>query len=73
MNRYEVVGIIRGIGEQFGRIMECLHGKEYAAGYNQAVRDMVRIFEYKPVVEEKPVVKRVVLFGGTRGHRNERP
>lgn len=73
MKRYEVAGTIRLVGERFGRIMECLHSEEYAAGYMQAVRDMVRIFEYMPVVEERPTVRRVVLFGGTKGRRHEGP
>lgn len=69
MNRYDVVMTIRGIGKQFGGIMECLHGEEYAAGYMQAVRDMVRMFEYGPAEQVRPQVQKVVLFGGTRGHK----
>lgn len=71
MNRYQVVQTIRQVGNEFGRVMACLQSKEYAAGYNQAVRDMVRMFEYGPVGEKRPKVRRVVLFGGTKGRRYE--
>ena len=67
MKRYHVAQSIREIGRDFGRVMACLHSEEYVAGYEQAVRDMVHLFEYKG--EEMPAAKRVVLFGGSRGHR----
>ena len=73
MKRCEVAGTIRGVGEQFGRVMECLHGKEYAAGYKQAVRDMVRLFEYGPAEQVRPKVTKVVLFGGTKVRKHECP
>lgn len=72
MNRYDVVQTIREIGNEFGRVMACLQSKDYVAGYEQAVKDMVHLFEYKPAVAaERPEAKRVVLFGGTRGRRYE--
>ena len=69
MNRYEVVQRIRHIGREFGRVMACLQSVDYVAGYNQAVKDMVHVFEYQPAVEERPKVHKVVLFGGTKGRR----
>jgi hypothetical protein len=44
--------------------MACLQSAEYVAGYEQAVKDMVKMFEYKPVVQERPVARRGVLYGG---------
>lgn len=69
MNRYEVVQTIRYIGKQFSRVLACLQSEEYVAGYNQAVKDMVHVFEYQPALVEKPQAQRVVLFGGTKGRR----
>lgn len=72
MNRYDVVQTIRHVGEQFSRVLACVQSEDYVAGYNQAVKDMVQIFEYnQPATEEKPRSKKIVLFGGARGHRNE--
>lgn len=72
MNRYDVVQTIKQIGSEFRRVMACIQSEDYAAGYEQAVSDMVLLFEYKPMVRERPVESRVVLFGGTRGRRYER-
>jgi hypothetical protein len=72
MNRYDVVQTIRQIGSEFRRVMACVQNEDYAAGYEQAVKDMVLLFEYGPMVVERPVENRVVLFGGTRGRRYER-
>ena len=70
MKRHDVAVTIQAVGERFGQIMECLNSEEYAAGYRQAVRDMVRMFEYEPVAEEKHESKKFVLFGGARGQRD---
>ena len=67
MNRYDVVQTIKQIGSEFRRVMACIQSEDYAAGYEQALSDMVLLFEYKPMVRERPLEKRVVLFGGTRG------
>lgn len=71
MDRYCVAQSIRQVGSEFGRVMACLQSEEYVAGYQQAVRDMVQMFEYKPAPMEKRVGKRFVLFGGARGRRHE--
>ena len=73
MNRYQVAQAVRQVGSEFGRVMACLQSEEYVAGYEQAVRDMVRMFEYKPLGKERPEKKRVVLFGGTKVRRYESP
>lgn len=68
MDRYSVVQSIRQVGSEFGRVMACLQSAEYVAGYEQAVRDMVQMFEYKPALPAgRRVGKKIVLFGGARG------
>ena len=69
MNRYQVAESIRDVGSDFGRVMAVLHSEEYVAGYEQAIRDMVRMFECKSFEDDMPPAKRVVLFGGTKGRR----
>ena len=49
MNKEEVIQTIKTAGTEFGRVMACLQGPEYVAGYYQAVNDMVRLFEYAPL------------------------
>ena len=49
MNRAEVIFTIKKVGNHFGRVMECLVSREYAAGYHQAVCDMARLFAYAPM------------------------
>lgn len=71
MDRHYVVQTIRQVGGEFGRVMACLQGEEYVAGYEQAVKDMVRMFEYGSAVVERPKTQRMVLFGGTKGRRHE--
>jgi hypothetical protein len=51
--------------------MACLQSADYVAGYEQALKDMVRMFEYKPAIQAAPKLKRFVLFGCKRGRRNE--
>lgn len=68
MDRYSVVQSIRQVGSDFGRVMACVQSEEFVAGYEQAVRDMVRMFEYKPALPAgRRVGKKIVLFGGARG------
>ena len=71
MDRHYVVQTIRHVGGEFGRVMACLQSEDYAAGYRQAVKDMLRMFEYGPADRRKTRTQKVVLFGGTRGHRYE--
>lgn len=52
MNRQEVVLTIKKVGSQFRNVMTCFHGTEFAAGYYQAIRDMVRLFEYAPLAAD---------------------
>lgn len=52
MNRQEVILTIKTVGAKFGRIMACLNSHEYAAGYYQAVNDMVKLFDYAPLAED---------------------
>ena len=73
MDRHYVVQTIRHVGSDFGRVMACLQTEEYAAGYRQAVKDMLRLFEYGPVEQVRPKVTKVVLFGGTKVRKHERP
>lgn len=49
MNRNEVVMTIKKVGAKFGRVMSELCGEEYAAGYNRAIDDMVRLFNDAPI------------------------
>lgn len=49
MNKQEVIQVIDRAGSEFGRVMACLNGPEYVAGYYQAVHDMKRLFEYAPM------------------------
>ena len=44
MNRMEVIMTIKAVGERFRRVMSTLHGEEFAAGYRQAISDMIKMF-----------------------------
>lgn len=44
MNRTEVIMTIKKAGTAFGQVMCNLCGEEYAAGYNRAIKDMIRLF-----------------------------
>lgn len=71
MDRYSVVQTIRQTGYDFRRVMSCLQSADYVAGYEQALRDMIQTFEYKPAIEGIPKKRKFVLFGGTRGRKYE--
>lgn len=50
MNRHEVIMTIKKAGGHFsGGMMEVLCGENYAAGYRQAVADMVELFKKAPI------------------------
>ena len=49
MNRNEVIMTIKKAGTTFGQVMCNLCGEEYAAGYNRAVKDMIRLFNEAPI------------------------
>ena len=45
MNKHEAIVMIKAVGTEFNRVRACLNGNEFAAGYNAAIMDMVRLFE----------------------------
>lgn len=49
MNRMEVIMTIKKVGSQFSRVMEAMNGEEFAAGYRQALSDMVKMFAKAPI------------------------
>lgn len=49
MNKQEVILTIKEAGTEFSKIMEALREPEYAAGYYQAVSDMVKLISYAPL------------------------
>lgn len=44
MNRTEVIMTIKKVGTEFGKVMAALNGDEFAAGYRQALSDMIKLF-----------------------------
>ena len=49
MNRMEVIMTIKKVGAQFSRVMEAMNGEEFAAGYRQALSDMMKMFGKAPI------------------------
>ena len=49
MNRIEVIMTIKKVGEKFSRVMHTLNGEEFAAGYRQAISDMMKVFGKAPI------------------------
>lgn len=49
MNRMEVIMTIKKVGAQFSRVMEAMNGEEFAAGYRQALSDMMKLFGKAPI------------------------
>lgn len=45
MNKHEAIVMVKAVGAEFNRVRACLNGNEFAAGYNAAIVDMVRLFE----------------------------
>jgi hypothetical protein len=49
MNRKEVILTIKKVGGEFGHVMSIINGEEFAAGYRQAISDMMKVFGKAPL------------------------
>lgn len=49
MNRMEAIMTIKKVGAHFSSVMSVLNGDEFAAGYRQAISDMIKMFGKAPI------------------------
>lgn len=61
MNRHEVIMTIKTVGEKFSRAMSALNGEEFAAGYRQAISDMIKVFGKVPLDPDFEAERKAML------------